>query len=206
MTAYATSAEYATYRGSANVTCTATTTVLAGAVNTITIGAGGGYGYLTSPSVVIAAPTTGVRATATATVANGVVTLLTLTGAGSGYGATAPAVTIAPPEDLDRLLLRASELLDDYLRTALYDTDDDGFPTDTDIIEVFRDACCAQVEYWQVGDEEDDIAGPVQGLALGGMQVQYGAGDNRTSPMYLAPRAARLLRNAGLYSGQPVVV
>ena len=95
MTAYATSAQYATYSGSANTTATATATIDAGAVDALTITDGGGYGYLTSPDVVIEAPDEGVRATATATVANGVVSALTLLDGGSGY-AEAPAVTIAP--------------------------------------------------------------------------------------------------------------
>lgn len=153
MTAYATSDELAAFAGfvPAYVTATASATVLAGEVNGLTLGAGGGYGYLAAPPVTIAAPTTGVRATATADVANGVVILLTLTGGGSGYGAVAPAVTIAPPEDLSRLLKRASELVDDYLRTAIYPVDVDELPSEVDDIVAFRDATCAQVEFWQIG-------------------------------------------------------
>lgn len=198
MTAYATSAEYATFSGTGNITATATATVLAGAVNGLAIGAGGGYGYVSSPNVVIAAPTTGVRATATATVANGVVTVLTLTGGGSGYGATAPAVTIDPPEDLSRLLDRASEVIRDSTRTALYDVDTDDLPTDTDVAAAFRDATCAQVENWIVGDEEDDVLGPLVDLSIGALKATPQA------PLVLAPRAARILRNARLYSGEPV--
>ena len=108
------------------------------------------------------------------------------------------------PEDADRLLQRASELIDDYTRTAQYAVDDDGLPTDEDDIAAFRDSTCAQVEFWTAGDEEDDVLGPVQGIILGGLQVQYGAGDNRISPLELAPRAARILRSAGLCSVEPV--
>lgn len=200
MTAYATSAEFATFVGSANVTATATATVAAGAVDALAIGAGGGFGYLTSPTVVIAAPTTGVRATASATVANGVVNLLTLLNGGSGYGATPPAVTIDPPEDLTRLLLRASELIDDYCRTAVYAVDTDDFPTDVDDIAAFRDATCAQVEFWLAGDEEDDVLGPLETLSIGGVSAKP------ANVLTLAPRAARILRSAGLYSGSPVVL
>jgi hypothetical protein len=127
-------------------------------------------------------------------VANGVVTLLTLTGGGSGYGAVAPAVTIAPPEDLSRLLTRASELIDDYCRTAVYEHDVDGFPTEADDIAAFRDATCAQVEFWLAGDEEDDILGPVTYLSIGGVMAKT------NSAAILAPRAARILRSAGLYN------
>ena len=201
MTAYATSDELAAFAGfvPAYVTATASATVLAGEVNGLTLGAGGGYGYVSAPPVTIAAPTTGVRATATADVANGVVTLLTLLDGGSGYGAVAPAVTIAPPEDLSRLLTRASELIDDYCRTAVYAVDSVDFPTDVDDIAAFRDACCAQVEFWLAGDEEDDILGPVESLSIGGVTAKP------AYVMVLAPRAARILRAAGLYSGEPVV-
>lgn len=199
MIAYATSAEYATFCGSGNVTATASATVLAGEVTTLTIGAGGGLGYTDSPLVTIAAPTAGVRATATADVANGVVSLLTLTGGGSGYSAVAPAVTIAPPEDLSRLLTRASELIDDYCRTAVYEHDTDDFPTDSDDIAAFRDATCAQVEFWLAGDEEDDVLGPLSDLTIGGVSAKP------AYVMVLAPRAARILRAAGLYRGEAVV-
>ena len=166
MTAYATSAEYATFADSAYVTATATATLDADAVDTLAIGAGGGYGYTSTPNVVIEAPDAGVRATATATVENGVVSLLTLTSAGSGYDAV-PDVTIDDPVDLDRLLTRASEVIDDYTRTARYPTDADDLPTDADDIAAFRDATCAQVEFWLAGDEEDDVLGPLTDVTIG---------------------------------------
>lgn len=109
-------------------------------------------------------------------------------------GTTAPA-------DAVRLLARASELIADTTITAIYDTDASGVATDSNVLAAFRDATCAQVEYWLAGDEEDDILGPMQGVSAGGQQLQYGAGTNRATPMYLAPRAARHLRNAGLTGG-----
>ena len=104
------------------------------------------------------------------------------------------------PADDGRLLSRASELIDDHIITAVYAVNDQGYPTDQAHIDALRDAVCAQVEYWLAGDEEDDILGPTQGLALAGLQVQYGAGENRATPMYLAPRAARALARGGLLS------
>jgi hypothetical protein len=206
MTTYATSDQYATYSGSALVRATATATIDAGAVDALTITDGGGYGYTDSPAVVIEAPATGVRATATATVENGVVSALTLTAGGSGY-AEAPEVIIDAPVDYSRLLEQASRVIDYVTRSAIYDVDaDTGLPTDADVLAAFRDATCAQVEYWLAGDEEDDILGPVQGFSLSGMQVQFGVGENRTAPTVLAPRAARILANANLMSGDPVIL
>lgn len=102
------------------------------------------------------------------------------------------------PEDAARLLVRASELIDDYTITAVYNVDSDDQPTDATVAGAFADATCAQVEYWLTADEEDDILGPLQGVAVAALQLQMGAGTNRATPMYLAPRAARHLRRAGL--------
>lgn len=122
--------------------------------------------------------------------------------------ATAAQLAAAPwglaPVGADRLLVRASEVIDQALRTAVYAVDAAGAPTGAAVIAALVGATCAQVEFWETGDEEDDILGPVQGIALAGLQVQYGAGDNRTTPTYLAPRAHRILVNAGLRDGQPV--
>jgi len=110
-------------------------------------------------------------------------------------------------DDPGRLLERASELIDDYLRTAVYDIDSvTDLPTDVDTLAAFRDATCAQVEFWLAGDEEEDVLGPVESISLGGLSVGGGSGPNRTLPYYLAPRAARILRVAGLYSGEPVIL
>jgi hypothetical protein len=100
----------------------------------------------------------------------------------------------AAPADADRLLARASETIDQALLTATYAVDSTGTATDADVLDALQKATCAQVEFWLTSDEEEDVLGPTQGYAVGGMQVQFGAGENRTTPLYLAPRAARHLR------------
>ena len=104
------------------------------------------------------------------------------------------------PDGIVRLLTRASELLDDYCRTAIYAVDTDDLPTETDDIAAFRDAVCAQVEFWEAGDEEDDVLGPLETLSIGGVSAKP------ANVLTLAPRAARILRSAGLYSGIPVTL
>jgi|SRR5690625_190827 len=89
------------------------------------------------------------------------------------------------PDESERLLDRASELIDEATR---------GRATG----EAASKATCAQVEFWLEVDEEHDIEGPIQGVIIGRLQIQYGAGPNRIAPTYLAPRARRYLRNAGL--------
>jgi hypothetical protein len=116
----------------------------------------------------------------------------------AGYMFDDETATGRLPTDASRLLKRASELVQDYTVTAFYASDAEGNPTDERTISAFQNATCAQVEYWVEGDEEDDIAGPLQGMSAGSQQQQYGAGANRATPMYLAPRAARFLRLGGL--------
>ncbi|MGW1267534.1 hypothetical protein [Streptomyces sp. NPDC002491] len=100
----------------------------------------------------------------------------------------------APSVDSDRLLLEASKLLDsEFLRAAVYDVDDDGLPTDAEVAEAFADAVCSQVQFWGEVGEETDISGPLQGVAIGSVQLQYGAGDNRSGPSYTAPKLPREL-------------
>jgi len=102
------------------------------------------------------------------------------------------------PDDLPRLIDRAGEVVDDFTRTAVYEHDTDGFPTEAEDIAVFRDATCAQVEFWLAGDEEDDVLGPLSDLTIGNVKAMPAA------PLVLAPRAGRILRAAGLYRGDPV--
>ena len=97
--------------------------------------------------------------------------------------------------DSERLLQRASELVSSMVKRN-YDS------TVTTHVEAVRNATCAQVEYWQEVGESMDVRGPLQGLIIGKTQYQYGAGNNRITPSYLAPRAHRFLMDAGLlYAG-----
>jgi hypothetical protein len=97
-----------------------------------------------------------------------------------------------PPADIDRLLARASKLIDsDVTMGAWYDTDDAGLPTNTDVAEAFTQATCAQVEFWGEVGESVDTSGPIQGVTLGSLSIQYGAGDNRIAATTISPRVYR---------------
>ncbi|MFE0727947.1 hypothetical protein ACFW2X_06785 [Streptomyces antibioticus] len=102
----------------------------------------------------------------------------------------------APPLDAVKLLERATDLLDaDFLRAAVYDVDDEGMPTDPIVAAAFAEAVCAQVEFWGEVGEETDISGPLQGVTIGSVNLQFGAGDNRSSPDYYAPKLVRALKS-----------
>ncbi|MEU6222242.1 hypothetical protein [Streptomyces sp. NPDC047042] len=102
----------------------------------------------------------------------------------------------APPLDAVELLERATRLLDsDFLQPAVYDMDDDGMPTDPVVQAAFAEAVCAQVEFWGEVGVETDVSGPLQGVVIGSVQLQYGAGANRSGPDYYAPGLSRALAN-----------
>jgi hypothetical protein len=94
--------------------------------------------------------------------------------------------------DAERLLLRASEMLDDKVRFP-FAIDTQGLPTVARVKDAMRDACCAQVEFWLEVGEEHDIEG------LGGRQVSVGHLNVAALPDELARRARRILHTAGLF-------
>lgn len=97
------------------------------------------------------------------------------------------------PGNPGRILARASEVITDHI-FGQYEIDSGtGLPTDTDLVDVLGYATCAQVEQWLEVGEENDIAGFPDGTAMA-----LGAGAVTHLPAVLAPRAARILRRAGL--------
>ena len=103
------------------------------------------------------------------------------------------------PAGIDRLLVRATEIVDDHVRVAYAVDTVTQLATDTDIAEALSDATCAQVEFWGEVGEEHDIAG------MGGRQVSIGHLSMDRLPPELAPRALRILSTAGLMQPVPVV-
>lgn len=98
-------------------------------------------------------------------------------------------VELVDPDDISRLLLRASELVDGAVRQPYDVNSTTGIAVDADVAAALRDAVCAQVEQWvEVGEEN-----AVDGLA--GTPRSIGGGVRAPE---LAPRALRLLLNAGL--------
>lgn len=59
-----------------------------------------------------------------------------------------------PPAGIDKQLTDASRMLDSRVfRQCRYDVDETGLPSNTTVLAAFRDATCAQAEWWEeVGD------------------------------------------------------
>lgn len=117
------------------------------------------------------------------------------------------------PADAQRLLARASEAVDDNLVTAVYATDDDGYPTDTLQREAVKLAACAVVEWW--GDErgtgdETGAASVWNSVSAGSVSLSRtvspggasgGTGSTQVKAGALPPRALSYLHRAKLLPG-----
>jgi hypothetical protein len=107
------------------------------------------------------------------------------------------------PADAERLLDRASQDVDDALRTAVYSTDSAGMPTDPAIIAALSEATCAQVEYQQAtSDDGTGAAGRWDSVSIGPVSLSGRKDSPRgVGGVDIAPRADRALRRAGLLPG-----
>ncbi|MEV5472967.1 hypothetical protein AB0L66_11495 [Streptomyces sp. NPDC052207] len=91
------------------------------------------------------------------------------------------------PANAARLLTKASRRLDRILLGAVYKTDENGLPTNPDLIEVFREAVCLQAAYIaDLGDETGANAN-VSRMTLGNQTIEraisvVGSGTPRVSP------------------------
>ncbi|MEU0102225.1 hypothetical protein [Streptomyces sp. NPDC006267] len=106
------------------------------------------------------------------------------------------------PADAVRLLTRASEDVDDALRTAIYDTDATGMPTDPDVLDTLAAATCAQVEYVAAqGGDDTGAAGQWESVSIGPVAMSGRKGGPAGSAVDIGPRALRTLTRAGLLPG-----
>lgn len=109
------------------------------------------------------------------------------------------------PAGVSKLLARASQTVDGLLLTAVYDTDDDGYPTAPATVEALRDATLAQASYWvETGDSTgaSDAAGgsmSIGSVSLGASRLPVTTRTERARNL-VAPMAEQILANAGLIS------
>lgn len=97
----------------------------------------------------------------------------------------------AAPSGADRLLARATELIDGIVCAWFAVDDATGLPSDADVAATLRDAVCAVVEQWLEVGESNDVDG------LAGSQVGIGTYTGRRAPQ-IPPRAVRILKRRGL--------
>lgn len=103
---------------------------------------------------------------------------------------------VAAPADADRLLARASEVVDEATYGAAASAWADPLPDPvTEDQQAIKDATCAQVEFWMAVGEAHDVEGVRGGVTTGAVHIDR-------LPGTLALRAQRRLFRAGLLSAR----
>jgi hypothetical protein len=103
-------------------------------------------------------------------------------------------------EDSPRLLVRASELVDSLLVTAVYDTTPDGMPLDEKLRDALKRATCALVEWWDETGDPTGASGQYLESQIGTVRLKRS--DTGTAPE-IAPTTLRILATAGLLADAP---
>ena len=121
----------------------------------------------------------------------------------------------ALPANAASLLRSASLMVRSETMTAVYDTDDQGKPTDTATAEAFRDATCAQAQAWAAMGIKPTTAGvpqaaPVRSKKLASGGIEYDTSVNSSVAAFQAKQQAAktlcaeswmILQQAGLMPG-----
>lgn len=111
-------------------------------------------------------------------------------------------VDVPDEPEATRKITRASERVDRALLTAVYDVDDDGMPTDTDVIKALKLATCAQVLDWTESDDELGMIGRYGSATAGRITIGGRSGSSGSSPTTdLCAQAVIHLGLAGLLPG-----
>lgn len=120
----------------------------------------------------------------------------------SDYTALAEEDFDGTPGKLLKRLRSASIEVEKITRLAVYETDEDGYPTDADVSEAFTEATCAIVEYWELtGDSTgaEALAGAVKigSVSLGTSTTSRDRPSDALADR-IGTRAVDILANAGL--------
>ncbi|WP_060888659.1 hypothetical protein [Streptomyces scabiei] len=108
-----------------------------------------------------------------------------------------------PPSDIDKLLRDASRMLAaEVFRLCWYEVDEDGYPSNTAVLEAFSDAACAQVEWWdEIGDSTGASAVSWGTVKLGSAQLSRSVtatSGSASAAREVAPKAWDALRSDDL--------
>lgn len=107
------------------------------------------------------------------------------------------------PTPTDSKLRRASGVIDGLTRNSRYDVDEDGYPTDPDVTDAFRDATCAQVAWFEETDDptgagSQDGTFTIGSVSIGARGRSTGNGAPDAASSRISPEAVEVLTNAGL--------
>lgn len=112
---------------------------------------------------------------------------------------------LTPSARVSVFLRRASEVLDVALVAAVYPTDADSMPTDPSVIDLFMRACCAQAGFELANNDLNLVKDQFSSTNVGGVSLTRSAATTARALPPLAPRAAAILRTAGVLPSAPLL-
>lgn len=107
------------------------------------------------------------------------------------------------PARLDYELRRASAVIDFAMTGAVYDTDDTGMPTETDVAEMMCQATCEQVEYQVELDDDTGAKARFDQVSISGVSMHRAPGMAGMALPPLGPAPMLTLMNAGALPTAP---
>jgi len=110
------------------------------------------------------------------------------------------------PEALTKRLRSASIEVEKLTRRAVYDTDANGYPTDSDVDDAFAEATCAIAEYWSITDDPTGAEAHEGAVKIGSVSLgttsssSEGLTEREKLERRIGTKAIDILTNAGLIS------
>ncbi len=111
----------------------------------------------------------------------------------------------APPENADRLLIRATDIIDRIIITSRYRLDDDGNAADTGVIAALKKATCAQVAWWIETGDEWGLGGDFQSVSIGSVSLSRGQSGGGAAASRVGPDVWAALAEGGLTGYGPAL-
>ncbi|MEV5710171.1 hypothetical protein [Actinoallomurus sp. NPDC052274] len=113
---------------------------------------------------------------------------------------------MATPDALVEMWLPlASEVLDLALVGAVYATDENSMPTDPMLIDTLMRACCRQVQHEIANNDPASVKDQYTSSNVGGVAVTRAPAATARALPPLSPRAAAILRVAGVLPAAPLI-
>lgn len=113
--------------------------------------------------------------------------------------------TLTPPAMVQTFLRRSSEVIDLAMIGAVYETDQDELPTDAGVIDAMMRATCAQCQFEIANNDPALVKQQFVTSSVGGVAVTRNKAATGQSTPPLAPRAAAILRTAGVLEVAPLI-
>ena len=98
-----------------------------------------------------------------------------------------------------RLIRKASMAVHRQLKTALYDTDDNGMPTNPDVIDTLAMATAAQVQFFEETGDTTGVSAQATGGSIGSVSlpsVKSDGGAQAKQESLVSPEMLSILRGA----------